>query len=111
MYKYSINHPSACHKMSFLFTQKTYKKKSLERKNQNTRRHKFPQKIYKYSSPRIAQRMAYKYLGKPPNYILQTILIKNTKSLIKRIIDGFNLVKWDMKIIPNIKTKHEDTTI
>ena len=33
------------------------------RKNQTTRR-KFPKEIHKYSSPRKAQQMAYKYLGK-----------------------------------------------
>jgi N-acetylneuraminic acid mutarotase len=34
------------------------------RKNQKIQSRKFPQRILLYSSPRKAQRMAYKYLGK-----------------------------------------------
>jgi hypothetical protein len=37
---------------------------SQTRKMRKIKSRKFPKRIYLYSSPRIAQRMAYKYLGK-----------------------------------------------
>jgi hypothetical protein len=45
-------------------------------------------KLRKYSNYTQAQRMAYKYLGKPQKYIHLIKRIKNTKFMTQRIMYG-----------------------
>ena len=42
----------------------TQRNKTQKRRVKTTSKSRFPSRIYLYSTPRIAQRMAYKYLGK-----------------------------------------------
>ena len=42
----------------------TQRNKTQKRRVKTTSKSRFPSRIYLYSTPRIAQRMAYKYLGR-----------------------------------------------